>query len=242
MDDAADNQSTTSSTTSSTSTSTSQVRTTESKNSAPPSRTKLQALPFIRDLRPSVLIGYLTSCGPTQIPSPYLHSSRCVCMWLCMCMCVCVFVSVCVSVCECICVYVFVCVCECMRLSYYLSYLVSYHHTYFCNSWYFPFPSCTVLSLSLLDKWKWSSSMMSSLIFHVVLSSSAEHLSNNIIHSNLALHWHILSYPYLSFFSHFFIFSYPRFLLSFFSHFLISLWLLIDKWKCLFTLIINFSL
>ena len=37
----------------------------------PPSRAKLQTLPFVRDLRPSVLLAYLTSCGPSQLPSPY---------------------------------------------------------------------------------------------------------------------------------------------------------------------------
>ena len=76
MDDATEQQASTSSTTSSTST----TRGMDNKISAPPSRKKLQGLPFVKDLRPSVLIGYLTSCGPTQIPSPYLHSSRCVCV------------------------------------------------------------------------------------------------------------------------------------------------------------------
>ena len=48
-------------------------RTTNEKTQPlPPTRIKLQSLPFIADLRPSTLLGYLVSCGPSQLPSAYL--------------------------------------------------------------------------------------------------------------------------------------------------------------------------
>ena len=47
----------------------------EKSNLAPPSRMKLQSLPFFKDLRPSTVLGYLSSCGPSQLPSPYLSLS-----------------------------------------------------------------------------------------------------------------------------------------------------------------------
>ena len=51
-------------------------RTNNEKNGpTPPSRMKLQSLPFFKDLRPSTLLGYLSSCGPSQLPSPYLSLS-----------------------------------------------------------------------------------------------------------------------------------------------------------------------
>jgi hypothetical protein len=37
---------------------------------APPTRSKLMALPYIGDLRPSTLLGHLISCAPPQLPSP----------------------------------------------------------------------------------------------------------------------------------------------------------------------------
>ena len=47
----------------------------EKSNLAPPSRMKLQSLPFFKDLRPSTVLGYLSSCGPSQLPSPYFSLS-----------------------------------------------------------------------------------------------------------------------------------------------------------------------
>ena len=47
----------------------------EKSNLAPPSRMKLQSLTFFKDLRPSTVLGYLSSCGPSQLPSPYFSLS-----------------------------------------------------------------------------------------------------------------------------------------------------------------------
>jgi len=44
--------------------------------SVPPSKTQLLQLPYLSQLRPSVLLGYLVSCAPSQLPSPYDVENR----------------------------------------------------------------------------------------------------------------------------------------------------------------------
>lgn len=39
--------------------------------SVAPSRVKLLQLPYVAQLRPSTLLGYLVSCAPSQLPSPH---------------------------------------------------------------------------------------------------------------------------------------------------------------------------
>lgn len=40
-----------------------------------PSKSQLLSLPYISHLRPSTLIGYLISCSPAQLPSPFDSAS-----------------------------------------------------------------------------------------------------------------------------------------------------------------------
>lgn len=39
--------------------------------SQPPSKSQFLSLPYISQIRPSVLLAYLISCSPAQLPSPY---------------------------------------------------------------------------------------------------------------------------------------------------------------------------